>query len=256
MISGLDVSSWQGTIDWHAVAASGRAFAFVKATEGTDFTDPFFAGNWQGLRNAGMVRGAYHFARPSQNTPEAEAAHFLAAMDAVGGFQPGDMVALDLEDTDVPAHADLLPWTREWLAAVEAATGVLPLIYSGWWYLEPHGLYARPEILRYPLWLAAWGALRPHPPGGWSEIAIWQYTDQESVPGVNGPCDGDQAESLEALRSLGKPGAAPDTWQTVVDVTGGWARQLASGLTYQEQQQASRELLDVARMLEELRPKA
>lgn len=215
MLSGIDASNHQGAIDWPAVEASGRAFAIVKATEGVDFADPFFARNWAGLRATGMIRGAYHFARPSRNQAREEAAYLFSVISAVGGLLPSDLVALDLEDPDVPEGADLLAWTLEWLESTERLFGFPPLIYSNASYLSDHHLLV-PELARFPLWLAAWSALRPHPPGDWQEIAVWQFTDTETIPGVNGPSDGDQADSIEVLRAIGKH--APDDATRAVHV--------------------------------------
>jgi lysozyme len=60
-VQGIDVSRWQGKIDWASVAAAGKQFAFIKATEGGDHIDPRFLENWHGAKQAGLVRGAYHF---------------------------------------------------------------------------------------------------------------------------------------------------------------------------------------------------
>ena len=60
-IHGIDVSRWQGKIDWASVRAAGTQFAFIKATEGGDHLDPRFTENWYGAAHAGVPRGAYHF---------------------------------------------------------------------------------------------------------------------------------------------------------------------------------------------------
>src|SRR5947199_8086270 len=97
-IPGIDVSNWQGHIDWHAVAGSGVAFAVLKASEGTTYADPTFAFNWTNTKAQNILRAAYHFARPDKDTdPVAEARWFLKALYAAGGPEPGDVVALDLE---------------------------------------------------------------------------------------------------------------------------------------------------------------
>src|ERR1700687_2207685 len=72
---GMDVSHWQGAIDWDTVASSGIAFAFVKATEGTTYRDPRFAFNYSEIARVGIFRGAYHFGRPG--TDAATQARFL-----------------------------------------------------------------------------------------------------------------------------------------------------------------------------------
>src|SRR5262245_60783454 len=66
-IKGIDVSSWQGTIDWNAVQRSGIKFAIVRVTDGSHHLDKRFAQNWLGARQAGLLRGAYQFFRPAQD---------------------------------------------------------------------------------------------------------------------------------------------------------------------------------------------
>src|SRR5262249_5104026 len=82
-LEGVDVSHWDGAIDWSKVAGSGRAFAIAKATEGTSFLDPQFHTNWTGMKSAGLVRGAYHFFRPA-DSGVAQADWFLSS---VGGLE-------------------------------------------------------------------------------------------------------------------------------------------------------------------------
>src|SRR5437868_13951686 len=66
-LQGIDVSHYQGTVTWADVRASGRRFAFCKATEGLTYTDPTFTTNWAGMRAAGLLRGAYHFGHPGDD---------------------------------------------------------------------------------------------------------------------------------------------------------------------------------------------
>ncbi|HZU06656.1 MAG TPA: GH25 family lysozyme, partial [Chloroflexota bacterium] len=95
-IDGIDVSNNNGTIDWGKVAAGGKEFAVIKATEGLNFTDQDFDYNWREARAHGLVRGAYHFARPSEGTGRQEALYFLSRVVEV--IEVGDFLALDLED--------------------------------------------------------------------------------------------------------------------------------------------------------------
>ena len=243
-LRGVDVSNHQGEVDWPQVAGAGFAFAFMKASEGVTFTDPFFAQNWERSRKQGLTRGSYHFARPNWNAPEAEAAKFVSVVANAGGLLPGDMVCLDMEDDGVaPGGMDLADWSLRWLRAVEMVLGVRPVFYSGRWYLEPRGLWNNGELGAYPWWLAAYGEEAP------PFARFWQHSSTGAVPGVQGNCDlniffGDAA----ALRALGMQDSQPDPardWQTAIDVTRGWSRQLA---------QASKELADVAGILERLRP--
>ncbi|KAF9550608.1 hypothetical protein CPC08DRAFT_322352 [Agrocybe pediades] len=86
MPKGIDVSHWQGNINWGAVKSSGVSFAYIKATEGTTYKDPQFSSNYVGATNVGIIRGGYHFARPSESSGAAQANFFLAN----GGDWSGD----------------------------------------------------------------------------------------------------------------------------------------------------------------------
>lgn len=208
---GVDVSNWQGPVDWGAVARSGRPFAFAKATEGANFVDAQFATNRLGMAGAGLVlRGFYHFARPDRNNAAAEAANFLRT---VGPLAPGEVAVLDLEVAAGPTVGD---WAAEWLAIVAQATGKTPLIYSYQEYL-----YSIPtsRLTQYPLWVAAWGANNGHLPATqprtdrWSRWTFWQYTSKAVVPGVAGRVDdnifvGTVAE-LAALGTVARPPSNP-----------------------------------------------
>src|SRR2546423_11084013 len=92
-VRGIDVSHHQGKIDWSGVKASGIQFAYIKATEGADFTDATFAENWTNSNAAGIVRGAYHFFTLGISG-QSQAAHFLATVPADAGALPP---AIDLE---------------------------------------------------------------------------------------------------------------------------------------------------------------
>ncbi|MDQ4071194.1 MAG: glycoside hydrolase family 25 protein [Actinomycetota bacterium] len=186
-IHGIDVSNWQGTVDWGAVRRSGRLFAFAKATEGGTFVDRSYAANRAGMALAGLtMRGLYHFARPDRNPAAVEAAHFLRT---VGPLGEGEVAVLDLEVAPGPGVGD---WAAEWLALVERGTGRTPILYSYQSYL-----YSVPtaRLTGYPLWIAAWGnndgRIPASPPKSdrWARWTFWQYTSNATVPGVVGRVD-------------------------------------------------------------------
>lgn len=203
MLLGIDVSNHQGAVDLAAVRGSGRRFVVVKATEGTGWTDPRCAPTRSGAHAAGLVVGLYHFARAGD--PAAEAAAFAGA---VGPLHPGEFAVLDWE---VRAR-DPVGWCTAWLAATRAALGVRPLLYlnrsalarSDWTPAVAAGT---------GLWLAAWDG-RPDavPAGPWPALAMKQYSDAGTVPGIAGPVDLDAFYGTEEdLRALGAPpaGRAP-----------------------------------------------
>jgi lysozyme len=206
-IHGVDVSGWQGQVDWGAVKGTGRMFGFAKATEGATFVDNTFAGNRAAMARAGLtLRGFYHFARPDRNTAAAEAAHFLRT---VGPLGPGEVAVLDLEVT--PGLPGIGDWAAEWLGRVHQATGRLPMIYSYQSYL-----YEIPtsRLTPYPLWVAAWGDDNGLVPttqpktDRWNRWTFWQYTSKARVPGVSSQVDDNIFSGTPAeLAALG--GVAP-----------------------------------------------
>src|SRR5215471_14990910 len=123
---GIDVSHFQGKVDWNRVKAAGMAFAFAKATEGTTNNDAMFATNWPAIKNAGLLRGAYHFFRASQDAA-GQADHFLSRLSLAAGDLPP---IIDVEVTDGADNATLVSGVKTWLDAVAAQTGVTPMIYA------------------------------------------------------------------------------------------------------------------------------
>ncbi|HVY44757.1 MAG TPA: GH25 family lysozyme [Minicystis sp.] len=202
---GVDVSSYQPNTNWQQVAASGRGFAIVKATEGTTYTDPTFHANWSGMKAAGMVRGAYHFFHPSDD-PIAQADYFTGVMGALGQGDLGG--ALDLEVTDGVAGATVVARAKSFLQRVEQNTGKVPLIYTspGFW----DGLGGdKSGFEHYTLWIAHWGVNCPDVPSPWTTWKFWQYADNGSVPGVSGGVDHDVFNgSKAALQAFA--GSTPD----------------------------------------------
>src|SRR5437016_2564578 len=97
-VLGIDVSNYQGVIDWRQVADSGIKFAFMKCTEGRTYFDPYFERNWKGSKDNGLYRGGYHFARPDLNSDaRTESDWFYDHFTKFGPLQTGDMIALDME---------------------------------------------------------------------------------------------------------------------------------------------------------------
>ncbi len=188
---GIDVSHYQGQVDWTQVKAAGTFFAFAKATQGTSEVDPEFANNWAGIRAAGLVRGAYHFMDPKEDAAT-QAQHFLATVQ----LEPGDLPpVLDVEITEGMAVEGLDEAVRTWLEAVQAATGVQPIIYSDESFL---GTELAKGFGAYPLWVAAYSPSPPPPPAGWTAWTFWQYSQSGKVSGVDGDVDRDRYQGTAA----------------------------------------------------------
>ncbi len=194
-IPGIDVSHWQHTIDWAKVAAAGIRFAFVKATDGRSFVDPMYATNRAGAAAAGVLFGAYHFARPEQGANDAmiQADHFVDnATPTTGDLLP----VLDLETTGGLSPDELTTWMLTWLGEVTARTGVRPLVYTSpvGWANRTADTTAIADAGYTMLWIAHWGVAAPTVPAndwqgnGWT---FWQYGDCGHVAGIGGCVDSD-----------------------------------------------------------------
>lgn len=187
--------------DWPLVAQSHQ-FAFIKATEGAGYTNPYFAQDWARAGAVGIVRGAYHFARPDVNNASAEADYFLAA---VGPLSAGDLLVLDYE----VGYGDLSGWALAWLQRVQQRVGFNPILYTYPSFISEHGL-GTAALATYPLWYASYQQQWPPTPGQWSSIAIWQHSDNANVPGVAGIVDESYTTlTIDQLRALGKVDTQP-----------------------------------------------
>lgn len=190
--SGIDVSHWQGYIDWPRVSRTTIDFAIAKATEGTYFVDSYYRRNKQRAEAAGLHFTAYHFANPSRYSGSVyvdarrEADWFLRHAD----LQAQNLVpALDLERTGGLNRDDLRRWTLTWLRRVEARVGVKPMIYTSpsFWASNLGNTRAAARQGYEVLWVAHWRTQRPWVPArrwngnGWT---LWQWTDCGHVRGV------------------------------------------------------------------------
>lgn len=212
MILGIDVSVWNGEINWSTALQAGVQFAFLKASQ-ANFSDKLFTTNWGPAGGAGIVRGAYHY-YDWMATPEVQASRFLAT---VGG-DPGELPAvLDYEElAGIPPTVQALAAIRRWLELVEAAQGRRPIIYTSLGMWNAHGNVYDPYWARYPLWIADYTP-PVYFPDPWDVYAFWQYASSgngSTYGATGGTMDLDRYEgTMEELRrqfsipSPGKPGA-------------------------------------------------
>lgn len=178
-VKGIDVSHYDGTIDWATAKASGIDFAIAKATESTTYVDPTFATNWAGMKAHGVVRAAYHFFRANAD-PIAQANH---VMQTVGTLEPSDLpIVLDLETTDGQTGATIAANALKFLAAVTQGTGKKAIVYTSPGFIA--GLSGTSGFASYTLWVANWGVTCPNVPSPWSTWVFWQNADNGTVSGV------------------------------------------------------------------------
>lgn len=200
-VLGIDIASYQhpngAAIDWPTVAAN-RRFVIVKATEGTGYTNSYYADDSQKARAAGMIVGAYHWLNYT-SSGEAQADHFLAAL---GGTVPdGDLPAMLDVEQDESSHtpAQRVAIMKAWLDRVEQVTGRKPMIYSGTWYWS--GYLSNPTGYAgvYPMVWAAYVSGCPSVPDDFPGLTMWQYLGGDGVtPGIDAACDQDMFYGSEA----------------------------------------------------------
>nr|WP_026929016.1 lysozyme [Glycomyces tenuis] len=194
---GIDVSHYQGSINWTSVKNAGIDFAYIKATEGTTYLDPRFDTNYPAAYHAGVIRGAYHFARPSSSSGAAQANFFASnggAWSADNLTLPG---ALDLEAPPSGARCyglsttQMRNWITDFYNTYKSRTGRDMVIYTtaSWWNSCTGSWTGMAS--KSPLWVAHWGVSSPSLPAGWNNTTwtFWQYTSTGSVSGIAGNVD-------------------------------------------------------------------
>jgi GH25 family lysozyme M1 (1,4-beta-N-acetylmuramidase) len=200
---GMDVSGYQGSVAWATAYANGARFAYVKATEATDYTNPDFSQQYTGSYNAGLIRGSYHFAVPNASGGAAQADYFVAhggGWSKDGKTLPG---ALDIEYNPYGAtcyglsQASMVSWISAFVNEYHAKTSRYPVIYTttDWWTTCTGNSAA--FAANVPLWLARYSSTVGTLPNGWGYQTIWQYADSGTFPGdqdyFNGALDRVQA---------------------------------------------------------------
>lgn len=175
-VRGIDVSHWQGDIDWQAVSHDSISFSYIKVTEGETFIDPKFTDNWKGTKENKIIHGAYHVFTPGDNGV-AQAKHFLKALTSVDeGYIGALPPALDIEQIKGDNLVRYAAEVKLWLVTVQQRLGCAPIIYTspGNWNNE-----FKDHLTDYRLWLADYD-LTPTLPTGWNSWLFWQYTDKEA----------------------------------------------------------------------------
>ncbi|MEU2954945.1 lysozyme [Streptomyces xanthochromogenes] len=201
---GVDTSSHNGNVSWPTLWNSGVKWAYVKATEGTYYTNPNFAQQYNGSYGVGMIRGAYHFATPDTTSGAAQADYFV---DHGGGWSrdgrtlPG---ALDIEWNPYGAAcygksaAGMVSWIGDFLDQYRALTGRDAVIYTATsWWTQCTGNSAAFGASN-PLWIARYNTDPGTLPAGWGYQTMWQYTSSGPTVGDHSRFNG-AYDRLQAL---------------------------------------------------------
>ncbi len=183
---GIDVSVYQGNVDWAQVKAAGIGFAFAKSSEGTGLTDPSFQQNWAGMQAAGLIRGAYHFFHPKFD-PLAQAQLFCKVVP----LGPNDLpLALDVEVDDGLRAAEIVNSVQQCLGEIERLIHRRPIVYTGGWFWTPllQQLGSVPGwVANYDVWIAEYSnGSQPTLPPGFNGWKFWQYSASGRLDGIAG----------------------------------------------------------------------
>lgn len=180
-VKGVDVSHYQGEIDWEHFREQGIDFAFIKATEGSSLVDERFEENREGAKAAGLYAGAYHFFS-FDSTPASQAEHFIATVGDLSGSLPPvvDIEYYGDKRKNPPEKAYVVSGLRELLEALEEEYGVKPIIYTTY---TVYNRYIRNAFQEYPLWIRN----VYYPPGDIGrQWTFWQYCDTGALGGTAG----------------------------------------------------------------------
>ena len=178
-VIGIDVSEFQGKIDWEEVEILEEKypvhFVFIRATAGNDRVDGQFKKNWEGAKENKIMRGAYHYYRPNENSIE-QANLFIKTVK----LQKGDLPpVLDIEKLPKNQPLDSLKkGLKRWLTKVEKHYQVRPIIYTGESYYDD---FLKEEFSEYLFWIANYNFYREKIEDDW---LFWQFTEKASLPGI------------------------------------------------------------------------
>lgn len=195
---GIDVSHYQGDIDWAKVKADDISFAFIKASQGQSFRDSMFVTNAAGARKAGVLVGAYHFIdAASTDAAKKEAANFAAAIVDAGGIEAFQLPpVMDYEELqDGMDASDVHAVAMAFLTEIERLTGVRPIIYT---YIGFASNFDA-SFSAYEVWMARYSTTPPVDTAAWKRWTFLQYSDGtvgderpgggRKVAGIDGPVD-------------------------------------------------------------------
>ena len=190
VVYGMDVSAYQGNVNWSSAYSNGARFAYIKATEGTGYTNSYFTQQYNGSYNAGLIRGAYHFARPNVSSGATQADYFVnhgGGWSGDGKTLPG---AVDMEWNPYSggtcyglSQSGMAAWVVSFGNEYHHRTGRYPVVYTATsWWSQCVGSQANLGA-NYPLWIARYSSSAGTLPHGWSYYSFWQNADSGTFPG-------------------------------------------------------------------------
>lgn len=182
-ILGLDVSHFQGEVNWAQIEKDGIHFTYAKATQGQGYTDPMFQNNLKGMRASKLYAGAYHF-YVSGDDPVKQANNFLTSLPELKTWDMAPM--LDLEQGGWTTGTDIATFQANikiWLKIVEEKLGIKPIIYTNNPFAKSY--LQSDDFSQYDLWIAEYGVEKPKVPEPWTSWKIWQRSEKGTYQGLS-----------------------------------------------------------------------
>ena len=191
----MDVSRWQGRIDWDKVKASGKIYGVMLKTVSTNrklskrkdglYIDPTFERNYAECKRVGLPVGVYYYTYATdKEMADAELSLLKTALTGKTFELP---ISVDIEDTyqTIIGKSKLTDLVAYCLSVVES-WGVYAMLYTGLYFAQKNLYMGGAALKPYDVWLAAYRGKKPAP--GWP-FGMWQYTSKGKIPGVSGPVD-------------------------------------------------------------------
>ncbi len=186
-LHGIDVSKWQGKIDFFKVRETGIRLVYIKATQGDNYMDPDFERNYREAEKERLAIGFYHYVTARTTTEARNEAHFFASH--IKGKRQHARPVMDFEVFGNLNQAEIRETALHFLTALEEETGHKPAIYTD--ASNASGIFADDRFREYPLWIAEYEVTHPHMENPWHRWSGWQYTDRGRVNGIAGDVDRD-----------------------------------------------------------------
>lgn len=186
-LHGIDISRWQGKIDFSRVRESGIRLVYIKATQGNGYVDPDFERNYREAEKERLAIGFYHYVTAHTTTEARNEARFFASH--IKGKSQHARPVMDFEVFGDLSRAEIREIALHFLIALEEETGHKPAIYSD--ASNASATFADDRFREYPLWIADYGVTRPDMENPWHRWSGWQYTDRGRVDGIAGAVDRD-----------------------------------------------------------------
>ena len=205
---GIDVSSWQGNINFAQVKNAGIDIVYIKSSEGVSYIDPYFERNYQNAKANGLKVGFYHYVTARTVEEARNQANFFASV--ISGKEPDCKLAMDFESFGNLSVNQINEISKVFLETLQNATNKEVLIYSNSYTART---ILSSDLAIYPLWVANYGVSEPGGNDKWNTWVGWQYTSTGRVTGISGNVDRDKFTD-GVLLSNTSPIPTPDSPST------------------------------------------